>query len=292
MNRFESLRLAQFWHSRIQRLINLPSDELGVSTAQVFEAAGWLIEGVFCGFFDPREADIVWARLRPIIAKHQDREASTVSERLRNQVGLLLSSKDPFPDSSQMTEGPQMAFELPLFPQALLLSDRLDSDATASACIEALYMCSGERWSHWKESWTSVDSADVVSRLTEPFSGPPDTAGLLAGYLSLLEHMDASRTFFEYAKRRSTREVDFDSYCQRIGDLNGWRVPLADFRGGRERFDQLAELLEFAIRRDFKERIPNAQWSDFHGPFQQHVGSLVAAWETYHLAGSLVSKSL
>jgi hypothetical protein len=61
------------------------------------------------------------------------------------------------------------------------------------------------------------------------------------------------------------------------------------FRGGRERFDQLAELMEFAIRRDFEERNPNVQWSDFHGPFQRYVGSLVAAWETHHLAGLLAT---
>jgi hypothetical protein len=289
MNRFETLRLAQFWHSRIQRLIDPPKNEFVVSTAQVFEVAGWLIEGVFCGFFDPREADVAWARFRPTVVMHQARAAATMSERLQNQLGLLLSSKDPFPESRQMTEGPQMAFELPLFPQALLLSDRLDLDANANACIEVLYTCSDEKWSHWKESWPSVDGADVVTRLNEPFTRSQDTAGLLAGYLSLLEHMEASRTFFEYAKSRSTRQVDFDSYCQRIGDLNGWRVPLADFRCGRERFDQLAELLEFAIRRDFKERIPSAQWSDFHGPFQRQVGSLVAAWETHHLAGLLAT---
>jgi hypothetical protein len=288
MTRFQSLRLAQFWRSRIQRLINLPNIEPGVSTARAFEAAGWLIEGVFCGFFDAREADVVWARFRPIIASRRDPEVSMVSERLQNQVGLLLSSIDPFPESRQMTVGPQQAFELSLFPQALLLSDRLDSDTNASACIEALYMWSREKWSHWKESWPSVHSADVVSRMNEPLSGSPDTASLLAGYLSLLEHMDASRSFFDYAKSRLTRQVDFNSYCQRIGDLNGWRVPLADFRGGRERFHQLAELFEFAIRHDFKERMPNAGWSDFHGPFQRHIGSLVVAWESYHLAGFLV----
>lgn len=176
---------------------------------------------------------------------------------------------------------------MPLFSQALLLSDRLDSDPNAEACIEVLYTCSDEKWSQWKESWPSVETSVVVSQLNEPVSGQPDTAGLLAGYLSVLEHMDASRTFFEYAKSKSTRQVDFDSYCQRIGDLNGWRVPLADFRGSRERFDQLGELMEFAIRNDFKERIPSAQWSDFHDPFQRHVESLVAAWEAYHLAGLL-----
>jgi hypothetical protein len=258
----------------------------------VVEAAGWLMEGVFCGFFDSREADIVWARFRPLVMRVwfpsivSDR---LVSDRLRNQVSsLLMLSGNPFPETFQMTEGPQRAFELPLFSQALLLADRLDSDAIANGCIEALYTFTDEEWSGWKISWPSINGVDVVRRLTEPLKTSQDNASLLAGYLSLLEHMDASRMFFQYAKMKSARQIDFDSYCQRIGDLNGWRVPLADFRGARERFDELAELLEFAVRRDSKEAVPDAPWSDFQAPFQRHVRSLVATWETYHLAAFLV----
>jgi hypothetical protein len=289
MSRFQSLRLAQFWRIRLEPLITTESKGSSLYARQVFEAVGWLIEGAFCGFFDLSEADAVWTQFRPVVEACQNSEDSKVSETVPASVKGLLASSDAFPVTDQMTDGPQKKFELPLFSQGLLLADRLAADDLANACTDFLYSVPEDSWKMGKDAWPSVDSDRVVSLLNQPFASPLEPASLLAGYLRLLEHMDASRCFFQHAKERSTKKTDFDSYCQRIGGLNGWRIPLADFDGARQRFEELPELLEFAVRHSFQEELPNADWSNFESPFNQHLKSLIEAWETYNLAAFLVA---
>jgi hypothetical protein len=287
VNRFQSLRLAQFWHTRLNPLRLTQDTDAPVFIARVFEAAGWLIEGVFCGFFDRRQAEVIWARFRPVVAACKDPEESMVTEFLRSQVAKLMVSSSPFPESAQMTRGPQMMFELPLFSQALLLGDRLATSRLANECTDYLYSASDTGWEQQRASWVSVSAGRVVEKLTEPLRGAQDAASLLAGYLLLLEHMEASRSFFRYARERSTRQTDFDSYCQRIGGLNAWRVPLVDFQR-RRRFDQLRDLFEFAIRDAIRKELPSAKWSDVEGALRQQITSLSDTWEAQHSAAFLV----
>jgi hypothetical protein len=67
MTRVQSLRLAQFWQTRLQSLIAFTDNDSPLFASAVYEAVGWLIEGGFCGCFDLREADVVWTRLRPTV---------------------------------------------------------------------------------------------------------------------------------------------------------------------------------------------------------------------------------
>src|SRR5271156_2937979 len=206
MSRIQSLRLAQFWRTRIEPLGAPRNDGQRVFTSQVFEAVGWLMEGVFCGAFDVEEADIVWTRFKPTVETCEAPEYSMVSEALMLRVRRLLESPSPFRQVEQMTEGPQKRFELPLFPQALLIGDRLATDGLASHCVALLYSLSEEEWQTWKESWPAdIENAFVVDELKAPspenlwpsvFSGEQvgeivrkryaarlDTAVLLASYL-------------------------------------------------------------------------------------------------------------
>ena len=287
----QSKRLALFWQTRLDPLAKLAHDSpaRGVFAAQILEGVGWLIEGVFCGAFDAGEADVVWTRLRPTVSEIEFPAETMVSPPVLGEVQRLLNSDDPFSHAKQMTEGRQKDFELPLFPHALLIADRLAADPLASMCTDSLYYVPEAQWTTWKQAWASdVDAAAVVERLTAD-SGieQKDSSSLLAGYLCLLKHMEASRRFFAYAKTRVSRGVDFDSFRQRMGAVNAWRVPLIH-RQGRERFESLGVLMEYALRPILEKDPFNVHWSVFQDATKEYVRSVQQDWETEHCAAFLV----
>jgi hypothetical protein len=285
MSRLQSLRLAQFWRLRIE----LGALEKTLPAGELFEAIGWLIEGVFCGYFDPREADLVWVRMSRPLSACGVPSPPLVSESLSAEIIKLRESREPFRQSLQMTEGAQKGFELPLFPHALLLANRFYEDRLARVCTFCIRFLSEQEWHDWKRGWSSVDASEVFEKLANPDQASMDLASLLAGYLHVLEHMEASRSFFEYAKSHSPRGGDFESYCQRVGGINAWRVPLHEWDLS-PRFKDLSELMEFAIRPVVEREFAYVHsWSVFQGSFSDHISSLVRAWETHHLSASLAT---
>jgi hypothetical protein len=100
--------------------------------------------------------------------------------------------------------------------------------------------------------------------------------------------MEASRSFYDYAKSHSPRKFDFDSYCQRLGGLNAWRIPLYESQFNR-RFEELAELLKCTIRPSIERASSEACWSEFQKSFSQHLSSTVKAWEMHHLSASFAA---
>jgi len=287
MKRLRSLRLAQFWRIRLEPLLR-NSDEQRFSPGEAFEAIGWLVEGVFCGFFDAEEANIIWVRIRSVRKACDVSSPPRATEALCSEIRRLGQSSEPFRQSLQMPEGPQRNFELPLFPHTLLLSNRFFSDQLARTCISLLCSQSQNQWLEWKSSWSSVSASQVEERLADPQNVCLDLASLAAGYFRVLEHMEASRSFFQYVKARSPRGRDFDSYCQRIGGLNAWRLPL-QYPDVNRRFADLSELLEFTIRPELVKRLPDAAWSEFQHTFSRHLSSVVDAWESQHLSAALAT---
>jgi hypothetical protein len=290
MSRAKSLRLAQFFRVRLDPLLNnMPStpEQRKLFALEFFEAAGWLNEGVFCGYFDTGEADIVWVQLDPLRQICGMPEPPLVNPKLASEIGRLYSSNEPFRGHLQMTEGPQKRYELPLFPYALLLGDRFYADRLATDTAFSISLTSKNQWAQNKESWHLVDPSLVSAALA---GGQPlevgDQNSLLAGHLRIMEHLEASRRFFDYAKGIAGKKHDFDSYCQRIGGLNGWRVPLSDSTFA-SRFSKLSDLVEFALRPLITQELPGAMWSTFEDSFSRHREALVRAWEMHHLSALL-----
>jgi len=283
MSRIRSIRLAQFYRLRFAPAV---PGVAHLSEGELFEAAGWLIEGVFCGFFDARDADLLWVRINPLMRDCGKPISPLVSDALSGEIRRLLAMDEPFRESLQMTEGPQKRFELPLFPYALLLANRMNEDHLARICTWSIHYLGDSQWNDLTQRASSASEAEVLHCLTNPDRPVVDGASLLSGYLRLLEHMDASRSFFEYAKLHSPRGSDFESYCQRIGGLNAWRIPVQEGSLAR-RLEDLKELAQSAIRPMIQNQFPNFGWPIFQDSFSQHTLSLLLAWETHHFSASL-----
>jgi hypothetical protein len=182
-----------------------------------------------------------------------------------------------------MPEGRQKAFELPLFQHALIIADRFCADPLARICTYCIHSVDDEQWKEWRDQWPSVVEQDVASRLLDPADSQVDVPSLLAGYFRVLEHMGSSRSFFRSAKSRLPYGVDFESYCQRIGSLTSWRVPLHDECCAR-RFRDLSELADFLMRPLLRAQFPMVDWSVWEESFSSNLRSLVSDWEVYNLA--------
>ncbi len=286
MNHVKSLRLAQFWNLRLEPLLRNSKRRDAIFSARFFEAIGWLNEGVFCGFFDSHEADIVWIRLNAIAVSCGAPSPPLVGEPLLTEIRKLYSSQEPFRESLQMQEGTQKRFELPLFPYALLVSNRLSADPLAEMFTYSIHSLDDKEWNKWESEWAEIDHRVLAERLGAPHEAPFDGPSLLAGYLRVLEHMEASRSFFRQARSRSPRRGDFESYCQRIGGLTAWRVPLQQNRPAR-RFEKMQEFSEFAMRPLLKEQFPDVEWSVWQESFSQNVAAVVSDWEAHHLSAQL-----
>jgi len=133
--------------------------------------------------------------------------------------------------------------------------------------------------------WHLAEGKEVANSLADAKHIGVTPSSLAAGYVRLLGHMEASRSFFQYAKFHSPPKSDFESYCQRIGGLNAWRIPLNDWAAS-ERFKGLPNLLEFALRPEI-EQMPQTEWSDFEKLFSRQLSTLIEAWETHHLSQAL-----
>ena len=287
----DTLRLTQLWRFRFERMLSLLPKLRGqpaplLFRAEFFEAVGWLAEGVFCGYFDPHEANVVLVLISPL-RDFCGQPETPLNGSLSEKVWGTEWSQDPFRETLQMPSGAQKEFELPLFGHALLLADRFSEDRLAGICTHSIYDFDDGRWSDYKKAWPLVKAIEVDQMLNNPETATVNLECLSAGYIRLLEHMGTSKDFFDYAKSRSNGR-DFDSYLVRIGGLNGWRIPL-DNEHLSLRFHELRDLFEFTARPALRSEYPDVDWSTLAEPFALRLKVLVAAWESYHLLGSLVS---
>ncbi len=256
-------------------------DDRDEFTANFFETVGWLNEGVFCGYFDPRESDVVWANLDFLKKYCGTPSHPLVAPFLASEITKLYKSNDPFRASRQMPDGAQKAFELPLFPHALAAADRWARDGFASMCTSFLIASKRYKGLNVYDPYSQPRESDVTFALKGDVRVDSETANLLAGFIKVLEHMESSRAFFEYARNRSDVRSDFSSYCQRIGTLNAWRVPL--FRDNATRkLEDLFYLLESSLRSSLRDRLME-DWSSIEIPFRNRYSSLIESWSNDHL---------
>jgi len=287
MSHVETLRLAELWRSRLQPLAQgeLRGTTPMTAGASVYEATGWLIEGVFCGYFRPEDADVLWVRTRAMVEAAEVPEYPRFMPVVAQGVQKLLREKDPFAAKDQMTEEAQREFELPLFPHALMLADQLFGDSLARMCTSVLASYDKTAWAKLMEELGKVDGALVAKRIGSPAEAPMDMAAVVAGFLRLLEHMNQSREFFDFARTRVPYGVDFESYLQRIGGLTAWHVPLLDAQA-RARFEQLTQSTWAILFVESVEEYIGADWAAAEARFEQHVSAMRSSWETYHLSAA------
>lgn len=289
MNSRRTIRLSQFFRLRIRPLVNeFPPDQDSRDQfiAAFFEAIGWLTEGVFCSYFDPGEADVLWVNLADLLEFCGSPDQHLVAPSLASEITRMYRSNDPFRASRQMPDGAQKAFELPLFPHALQISDRWANDPMASKCWSFVDGRLSAGWLKIDDPDNPVEPSEVVRALVAEAGSSSKPATLLGGFVHILEHMEVSRSFFDYARSKSARGSDFGSYCQRIGGLNAWRVPILNDAAIR-RMDDLYNLLEFALRSSFRHPSQKADWSSVEAPIRNEFDSLLKSWETDHLIAFL-----
>ena len=287
MNHKKTLRLAHFYRTRLGPLIadySFLSDHLDMFKAEFFEAIGWLVEGVFCGYFAPLEADILWRTMAGLREQVGSPSNSLIGSFLASEIDKVYSSDDPFRESRQMPDGAQKAFELPLFPHALQVSDQWVSDRLARLCCSFIW--SSNKGLEIPSANVPVDPNQVTAALASGAETGSRLEDLLAGFIRILEHMEASKAYFELAKGRASSNSDFDSYRLRIGSLNAWRIPSCEQRAGR-RLNDLFDLLEFAIRASLRHAHPAMAWSLIEVPLRKHYVALVENWENDHLMSLL-----
>jgi hypothetical protein len=253
-------------------------------SGELSEAMGCLIEGVFCGYFKPNDAHVAWIRIQQ--ATDGDIDDRLAPPRLLEQIRVLQRTANPFKETEQMPAGRQRDFELPLFGDALLLSHRFAADPSAYRCSVSL-TASDSTFEEMMRHRESIDPSEVVAELCAIDNNIKPPAALLAGFIRLLEHMEAGRRFLAHASRIAKRHgADFDAYTERIATLNGWRVPLM-LDIGRERFEKLEALLRIGLRADkhgaglLKDGLENE--------LRKYVSRLKESWEVAQLSGFLTA---
>jgi hypothetical protein len=281
MSTLHVLRLAQYWDWRIKPLLTPEARSRPLYSGELSEAIGWLIEGVFCGYFKTNDADVAWVRIQQATDGHLDDGLAPAG--LLAQIRGLQRTANPFNETHQMPDGPQRDFELPLFGHALLLADRFAADVSAYRCSVSLAV-SDAAFQEMTQSWNSIDAAEVVADLCALEGNIGPSASLLAGFIRLLEHMEAGRRFMAHAGKigKGSYGVNFDDYTERIASLNGWRVPLMRDSGQR-RFENLEALLRLGLRAD-----PDGAKSLEEGldeGLSQYVSALKTSWEAAQLSG-------
>ena len=285
MSTLHVLRLAQYWDWRVKPLLAPGARSHPLYYGELSEAIGWLIEGVFCGYFKPDDADVVWIRIQQATDGHLDEGLAPLG--LLEQIRALQRTANPFKEAQQMPHGRQRDFELPLFGHALLLADRFAADVSACRCSVSL-TASDSTFEEMTQSWNSIDASQVVADLCSLEENIGPSASLLAGFIRLLEHMEGGRRFIAHAGKiaEGSYGVDFDAYTERIASLNGWRVPLMRDTAQR-RFEKLEMLLRHGLRADpdgaklLKEGLDEG--------LSQYVSTLKESWKVAQLSGFLTT---
>jgi hypothetical protein len=164
----------------------------------------------------------------------------------------------------------------------------MSRDDLASFCSNCIQDMPDDSWNEWKNKWTKVRASEIAGVLSRPIGGPvsADITSLAAGYLRMLEHIYLWKEFFETSRYLADKSVDFDSYCQRIGGLTLWHLPLHETKV-RERFNSLYELIESALRPELS--LIQAPWSTFDDNFRSYFQSLLEAWKNNHVSSALAT---
>jgi hypothetical protein len=280
MSRIQSMRLGQFWTHRLAPLLKPGQGLAQFHSTELFEAAGWLAEGVFCRYFDAVDADVVWIRLSDALSVVEIPVATLGAETVE-KILALIRARQPFRDGLQMTQGAQRQFEQRLFPVALLLADRFAGDRLARMATAWLWTGPEDETASRVVAHSSAKPAEVVALLSGEATNGSHTAETLAGCLRLAEHMQASAEFFTHAALSARgSSVDFESYCERIGGLNAWRVPLLS----QERVTRF-RILWAHVQELFHQEVAEKDWPVFQELFVRHLTSIRDAWEEHHLQG-------
>src|SRR5258708_4694630 len=105
-------QLAQFFESRLApafgALVRVQQEDnaqlawtIPFFENNLYESLGWMVEGVFCGYFPRSDAELLWTRFRRPLSEHFSRDPSPnpsasnspVAEQLRR----LLTCNEAFP---------------------------------------------------------------------------------------------------------------------------------------------------------------------------------------------------
>lgn len=294
MSNPRTLRLAQFWASTLGPALARAHGSDLTGTAALYEAVGWLNQGVYIRYFDRAEADVIWIRIRDRIRSIEPPDGAVAEGQLA-RVRSLLNIDRPFGELELATEGGfQSRFELRLFSVALLNADRFAADSLAALASIWVWSDDGQDVEAIEERFSRVGPEQLANQLRSSSFGvaPSDSsdAAILAGGVRLLEHMHASNEFFSYAENLSRgTNIDLEFFCEQTGGLNAWRVPITSDSRGR-RFDALASRVGHILREAIEEDSSTVKTIvddavDVDVEFGTYLRLLKSRWEEHHLLG-------
>jgi hypothetical protein len=249
---------------------------------------------VFIRYFDRVDADLVWIQVRDRIVSIVPSEGAITEGQLA-QVRSLVQMERPFREIELATAGgSQSRFELRLLPVALLNADRFAADHFATIATRWIWLEDGHDIEAVEARFANVEPELVAAQLTAQSNAveaaESSDAAILAGCVRLLEHMSASNELFSYAENLSRQtSIDFESYCERTGGLNAWRVPITSDNRAR-RFDMLTSpvgrILRLAIEADAAAAATVDDVVEVDVEFGTYVRTLKSRWENIILSAS------
>jgi hypothetical protein len=168
---------------------------------------------------------------------------------------------------------------LPQFQTALLISDQFVKDAAAQWFLRAASLAHEEQWRAAIEKHSGAEG--IRGQL---MGDGGQAAGVLPGFFRALEHMDASRQFFEdLARWPETGAPDLRVFSRRIGEIEAWRLDLHN-RVVRSRFLQTQAMAATIVKEEDGENGASA--------FVEACEALATAWAGNHPGGPVAAAAL
>jgi hypothetical protein len=273
------IRLARFVRERLdQSFANLHTKEAGwtgwsraAAILEALEAVWWLVEGVECGCFPRSHAERVWTERESVIEDLYGASAGVApqyfSPALYYELANRLSSELAF-----VQNGRPDFIVVDLFDRALALSSSFVEDRPARQVAAALLLLLNSEWVTVTRKVPDPDQLEHVLIAPESEGERVTFATMIAGFVHITKHMDASNSFYEEAAIRLSRPLS--SFVPHLGFECAWRLNflVSTFS---ERFSQCATVLAELVSRDAKGSFERSQYN-------KSMQRLVDRWRANH----------
>ena len=298
MTRVQTVRFLHFYRDwQLAAIAQWTADRSEDSALFLIEAAAWLIEGVFCQYYGPEQAQLAWATFRPVLQEALTNPSGKMAfgryKHLASRLENALNDERPFRSALQMQEGIERQLEQLYFPPLFHLATEFRKDALTQACVKLLRSGHDSFWDDLKLP-RSADAQEVAKwfdatdeQLRAPSSSKVvDPQVILevitAGFGRVLRHMTFSMTIFGTAKRRYQRmRADFEAFQERVGLLRSAELEFDSPQFSR-RFGILQSHFENVFRDEMGKYFSDIPWSEVERKLSTSIQLITGSWEDNH----------
>lgn len=271
------VRLAQFARTRFGRASQQAAKRwdgwLQYSPiAELFEAVWWLIQGVEAKFFPTAESMLLWrehaATIEQVLRLYDDSGFDFYSPKLMYDLRTRLASGAVY----QTPEGDdETTWSHDVFGEGLTISNAFFSDRLANLCIGSLLFMPISDWERVSSKRPESDNVERILTEGARYSLDITSDTIVAGFVRILEHMGASRAYFDHSEVLLARPVRF--VYPNLGLTNAWRLNF--------HVSQFSKRFQFAVDRleDLARHSPAKQGLE---GFQVQIKQLIDHWDKNH----------